>query len=266
MGQPIGRKCAEGGASPPLEAIPRPSQLDTAGIIVTGGPSATAIANDATRMIPIVMAGGADPVTAGFVASIARPGGNITGLSALSPELSGKRIELLKEVVPKSSRLAVIATPKEPGAAGSLRETEAAARALGLQHQLFEVQAPGDLEGALEAAGKERAALLTVLPDPIALFHRARVVALVAKNRLPAIYWDRVFAEAGGLMAYGPDPLDLHRRAATYVDKILKGAKPGDLPVEQPTKFELVVNLKTAKALGLTIPQSVLLRADEVIQ
>jgi putative ABC transport system substrate-binding protein len=212
------------------------------------------------------MAQSDDPVESGFVASLARPGGNVTGLTTVSPQLSGKRLALLKEAVPKVTRVAVLWNVANPVAALQLRETQVAARTLGLKLQSLEVRAPKDLDRAFAAMRKERVGALVVLPDLMFFDHQKRLADLVAKSRLPAIYEEREFAEAGGLMAYGPNYKDLFRRAATYVDKILKGTKPGDLPVEQPTKFELVINLKTAKALGLTIPPSVLLRADQVIQ
>jgi putative ABC transport system substrate-binding protein len=208
----------------------------------------------------------ADPVGTGFVASLARPGGNITGLSMMAPELAGKRLELLRETTPRISRVAVLRNPANPATALSLSETQAAARVLGVQLQLLEVRTPEELDGALGAAARDRADALIVLPDPMLLTHRRRIADLAAKSRLPAIYYERDFVEAGGLLSYGPSLADMYRRSAVYVDKILKGAKPAELPVEQPTKFELVINLRTAKALGLTIPQSVLIRADEVIQ
>ena len=235
-------------------------------VIVTGGPQATRAAKEATTAIPIVMAVDYDPVGAGFAASLARPGGNITGMSAVSPELNGKRLELLKATVPRLARVALLWNSAEPNAAAFLRETRVAAHILGVEVQSLEVRAPGDLEAAFQAARKGRANALTVLTDPVTLYHRAQLTELAAKYALPAIYSERLFAEAGGLMSYGASDRDLHRQVAVYVDKILKGAKPSDLPVEQPTKYELLLNLKTAKALGLTIPQSVLLRADEVIQ
>jgi ABC-type uncharacterized transport system substrate-binding protein len=235
-------------------------------IIVTGGPQATRVAKETTTTIPIVMAVDYDPVGAGFAASLARPGGNITGMSALTPELNGKRLELLKATVPRLNRVALLWNSAEPNAAASLRETQAAARVLGLELQSLEVRAPQNLEAAFRVARKGRASALTVLTDPVTLYHRDQLTELAAKYSLPAIYSERLFAEAGGLMSYGASDRDLHRQVAVYVEKILKGAKPSDLPVEQPTKFELVVNLKTAKALGLTIPQSVLIRADEVIR
>jgi putative ABC transport system substrate-binding protein len=235
-------------------------------VIVTGGPTATRAAKEATNTIPIVMGFDADPVEAGFVTSLARPGGNITGTAILSPELSAKRLELLKEASPGIFRVAVFSNPAEPVTPLNLRATQVAALALRVQLQFLEVQGLDDFEGAFRAARRERADALIMLPDYFMLFFQKRLVELAAKDRLPAIHWDRGFAEAGGLMAYGASDRDLHRRAAAYVDKILKGAKPGDLPVEQPTKFELIINRKTAKALGLTIPQSLLLRADEIIE
>ena len=211
----------------------------------------------------------ADPVTSGLVTSLARPGGNVTGLSSLAPELVGKRLELLKQAVPGVSRVAVL---WQPGGFGErtekdmLKEAEVAARALGVRLQFVEARGPDDFDRAFSDMTRARAGALTVLPSTMFFNERRRLVDLAAKNRLPAVYPWREFVDAGGLMAYGANLADLFRRAATYVDKILKGAKPGDLPVEQPTKFELVINLKTAKALGLTIPQSVLARADQVIE
>jgi putative ABC transport system substrate-binding protein len=211
----------------------------------------------------------ADPVTSGLVTSLARPGGNVTGLSAFSPELVGKRLELLKQAVPGVSRVAVL---WQPGGQGErtdkdmLKRADVAARALGVRLQVVEVRGPADFDRAFSVMTKARAGALTVLPSNIFSNERRRLVDLAAKNRLPAVYPWREFVDAGGLMAYGANRADGYRRAATYVDKILKGAKPADLPVEQSTKFELVINLKTAKALGLTIPPSLLARADEVIQ
>ena len=236
------------------------------GAILTWGTPATQAAKQATRAIPIVMGTIADPVTAGLVASLARPGGNVTGLTSISRELAGKRLELTMEVIPGLSRVAVLSNPANPGAVLNLRETEAAARSRGMRLQVLQVRGPNDFESAFEAAAKERAGALVVLPDPLFSQHAKRLVDLAAKHRLPAMYYTKEFVDAGGLMSYAPSYPDMFRRAASYVDKILKGAKPGDLPVEQPTRFELVINLKTAKALGLTIPQSVLIRADQVIQ
>jgi putative ABC transport system substrate-binding protein len=236
-------------------------------VIVTGGPGATRPARVATSTIPIVMAQDPDPVANGFVASLARPGGNITGLSILAPELSGKRLELLKETVPKLSRVAVFGTSNRPGEAQMLKETELAAGALGVKLQYIDVLSPKDLEAVYRAATKGRSdALIVMMSGPVALANRKEIAELAAKNRLPAIYSLRDYVEAGGLMTYGVSFLDLHRRAATYVDKILKGAKAADLPVEQPTKFEFIINLKAAKQIGLTIPPNVLARADKVIK
>ncbi len=235
-------------------------------VIVTAGTPTALAAKQATRMIPIVMAFTADPIESGLVASLARPGGNVTGLSGMDTELGGKRLQLLKQVVPGASRVAVLSNPTNPYIGLVLRGTEAAARVLGVQLQPLEIRAPEDIERAFEAAIKGDANALTVVEDVLIFTHRARIAALAAKSRLPAIYSFRESVEAGGLMSYAANLADSYRRAAIYVDKILKGAKPADLPVEQPTRFELVINLKTAKALGLTIPQSVLIRADQVIE
>jgi putative tryptophan/tyrosine transport system substrate-binding protein len=234
-------------------------------IFVTSTPGALA-AKNATKTIPIVFTSVGDPVGVGLVAGLARPGGNITGLSTLAPDLSGKALELLKETVPKVSRVAVIRNPDNPGKTHSLRETEVAARALQLQLQPLEVRGPDDIEPAFQAARKEQAGGLIVLRDVVTIRQQKRIVELALKNRLPTIYNDRDFVDAGGLMSYGPNMSDLFRRAAVYVDKILKGAKPADLPVEQPIKFEFVISLKTAKQIGLTIPPNVLARADKVLK
>ncbi|HEV8344398.1 MAG TPA: ABC transporter substrate-binding protein [Candidatus Binatia bacterium] len=235
-------------------------------IIVTGGPQATRPAKKATAMIPIVMAFDSDPVGNGFVASLARPGGNITGLSALSPELSGKQLELLKEIVPRLSRVAVLGNSNEPANPQVLKEVELAAGAFGVQLQHLDVLGPKDIETAFRAATKGRADALLALPSPVLSDQRTQIADLALKSRLPAIYFRPDFVEDGGLMSYATSFTDLSRRAAVYVDKILKGAKPADLPVEQPTKFELVINLKTAKQIGLMIPPNVLARADKVIK
>ncbi len=236
-------------------------------VIVTGGSIATRAAKETTVTIPIVMTQDGDPVGNGFVASLARPGGNITGLSSLSSELNGKRLELLKEIIPKLSRVAVLRTSTQPGSAQRLRETELAAGAFGVKLQYLDVLSSKDIETAFRAAVKGRAeAVLMMASGGVSRAHRTHVVDLAVKSRLPAIYSRREDAEAGGLMTYGVSNTDLPRRAATYVDKILKGAKPADLPVEQPTKFELIINLKAAKQIGLTIPESVLYRADKVIK
>jgi putative tryptophan/tyrosine transport system substrate-binding protein len=235
-------------------------------IIVTGGPTATRPAKEATVTIPIVMAQDGDPVGNGFVASLAHPGSNITGLATLTPEISGKRLELLKETVPRLSRLAVLGTSTEPGNALSLRETELAAGAFGVRIQYLEVRDSKDIGAAFQAASKGRAEAVLVLPSTVLNSRRTQIVDLAVKSRLPAIYYAPEFVEDGGLMSYGVSIPDLFRRAATYVDKILKGRKPADLPVEQPMKFELVINLKTAKQIGLTVPPLVLALADKVIR
>jgi ABC-type uncharacterized transport system substrate-binding protein len=235
-------------------------------VILSTGPTATRAAKGVTTTIPIVMAQDIDPVATGVVASLARPGGNITGLAALTPELSGKRLELLKEVVPKLSRVAVLGTSTLPGYAQVFRETELTAGAFGVKLQYLDILDPKDIETAFRAAGKGRADAVLTLTSAILLSQRAQLAEIAVKSRLPAIYHQSQYVEAGGLMSYGASITDMDRRSATYVDKILKGAKPADLPVERPTKFEFVINLKTAKALNLTIPQSVLYRADKVIK
>ncbi len=238
-------------------------------VILAAGTPQPLAAKQATRTIPIVFAGAADPVGSGLVTSLARPGGNVTGLSLLSPELVGKCLELLKQAVPGVSRVAVL---WQPGGSGErtekdmLKGAEVAGRALGVRLQFVEARGPADFDRAFSDMTRARAGALTVLASNMILGERRRLAELAAKNRLAAVYPLREFVDAGGLMAYGPDLVDVFRRAATYVDKILKGAKPADLPVEQPTKFELVINLKTAKALGLTVPPTLLNRADEVIE
>ena len=230
-----------------------------------GTPASLALKN-ATSTIPIVTMV-ADPVAAGLVASLARPGGNVTGLANVSSPLSAKRLELLKEVVPELSRAAVLSNADNPAASLSFRELEEAARPLAVQLHRLEVRGPNlDLEGAFEAARSGRAEALVVLTDSVLFVHRTRIASLAAQSRLPSIHEYKEYAEAGGLLVYGPNLPDLWWRSAAYVAKILKGAKPADLPVEQPTKFDLVINLKTAQALGLTIPQSVLMQAKEIIQ
>jgi putative ABC transport system substrate-binding protein len=236
-------------------------------VIVTGGGPATRAAKEATSMIPIVMANDPDPVADGVVASLARPGGNITGLSNYYPEISGKQLELLKETVPRLSRVAVLGDSTRPGYAQSVKELEAAALALKVKLQYHEVLSPKDIDAAFRAASKGRAdAVLSMTAGPVANPHRTRTAELAVKSRLPAIYRSREDVEAGGLMSYGIYTPDLDRRAATYVDKILKGRKPAELPVEQPMKFEFIINLKAAKQIGLTIPPNVLVRADRVIR
>jgi len=235
-------------------------------VIVAAGSQAVRAAQQATRTIPIVMTSSSDPVGTGFVANLARPGGNITGLSLLSPELSGKRLELLKEIDASISRVAVLWNPDDPPARLSLREAEVAAQALGLRLQILGTRSPNDFDSAFRSAIKERAGAVTLLPAPIMNNYAGRIADLALKNRLATVSYANEFPNAGGLMSYGTNLADLYRRAATYVDKILRGAKPGDLPVEQPTKFEFIINLKTAKQIGLTIPPNVLARADRVIR
>ena len=235
-------------------------------VILSAGAAVTRPAKDATRTIPIVMAQDTDPVGNGFVASLARPGGNITGLSSYSAELNGKRLELLKEIVPKLSRLAVIGESTYPGNAQSLKETELAAGALKVQLQYLDVLDPKDIETAFRDTSKGRADGVLLLQSAVLNSQRKQTADLATKSRLPAIYYAPEFLDAGGLMSYAASITDLYRRAATYVDKIFKGAKPADLPVEQPKKFELIISLKAAKQIGLTIPPNVLVRADQVIK
>jgi putative ABC transport system substrate-binding protein len=232
-------------------------------IVVPADQNALA-AEHATRSIPIVMIG--NPVGSGLVANLARPGGNITGLSVLAPEIVGKQLELLKELIPRVSSVTILWNPTNPGHSRALEEARIAARSLGIKLQISGARAPDEFEGAFAAMTRERVGAVLVLLDGMFLLHQSRIIDLAAKSRLPAMYSRRSDVTGGGLMAYAPSLPDIFRRAATYVDKILKGAKPDDLPIEQPTKFEFVINLETAKALGLAIPQSLLLRADEVIQ
>ncbi len=236
-------------------------------VIVASTDAVIAAVKRETRTIPIVMAPSSDPVGSGFVASLARPGGNVTGLSAISPELSGKRLELLREVVPGLSRVAFLWNPDVRGNLFDYKETEGAARSLRLELQSVEVSRAEDLDRAFSAITNQRAQAL-VLPagNLIGFSNLGRITSFAQRNRLPTIFSQREYVDAGGLMSYGPSSSGMFRRAAVYVDKILKGAKPADLPVEQPTQFELVISLKTAKALGLTIPQSLLQRADEVVR
>jgi putative ABC transport system substrate-binding protein len=236
-------------------------------LIVSFGTQGVTAAKNATETIPIVMIAVRDPVGTGLIASLARPGGNVTGVSGYAGlETVAKQLELLKETVPKIRRVAILSNPANAYHQLAMREVNVAARSLGVQLQLLEARGPNEFDGAFAAMAKERVGALLVLSDVIFNSHRTRLADLAARSRLPAAYGNRESVEAGGLMSYGPSFLDLHRRAATYVDKILKGVKPAELPVEQPTKFELVINLKTAKALGLTIPPSLLRQADELIQ
>ena len=235
-------------------------------VIVAATTPAAQAAKNATRTIPIVMPVAADPVGTGIVASLAQPGGNVTGLSTIASDLSGKRLGLLKEVVPKVSRIAVLSNPSSANDPPQMKETEVTARALGVQLQRLEVRSPDDFERVFQAATTKRAGALMTLDDALFFTHRTRIVNLAAKSRLPAIYFFREFVEAGGLMSYAANLSDMYRRASVYVDKILKGRTPADLPVEQPMKFEFIVNLQAAKKIDLTIPPNVLVRADRVIR
>jgi putative ABC transport system substrate-binding protein len=236
-------------------------------VIVVGGSTATRAAKNVTKLVPIVMAHGSDPVELGFVASLARPGGNITGLTHLAPELGGKRLELLKDIIAQLSRGGVLTDPGTQGHGPQIKELEVAARVLGLQLQSVEVPRSEDFDRAFSAIMNERSQALIVPGfNPLAFANRGQIASFAEKNKLPSMFGQNEYVDAGGLMSYGPNNADLWRRAATFVDKILKGAKPADLPVEQPMKFELVINLKTAKQIGLTIPPNVLARADKVIK
>ncbi len=235
-------------------------------IIVAASPPAVRAVMQATSVIPIVMVAVGDPVGAGFVASLSRPGRNVTGLSNINVSLSGKYLELLGVAIPKLARVAVLVNPGHPTHAESLAGIQAASRMRGVQIAPLRAGTPSQIEAAIDTMTLKRESALIVLPDPLFLLQAPRIAELAAKNRLPTMFWARELAEAGGLMSYGPDLTEQFRRVAAYVDKILKGAKPADLPVEQPTRFYLTVNLRTAKALGLMIPQSLLLRADEVIE
>ncbi len=235
-------------------------------IIVTAVTNDTLAAKNTTKEIPIVMAAAGDPVATGIVESLARPGGNITGLSQMNPELTGKRLDLLKEIVPKLSPVAVLWNPEDPISILGWDEIQLPARKLGVEVHSLEVRSPGDLDKALDEAARTHVGALVIMPNPVFVTNLKRIADFAAQNRLPSIFHLREFANAGGLVSYGIDRSDQFRRAATYVDKILKGAKPADLPIEQPTKFELVINLKTAKALGLAVPPTLLSSADEVIE
>jgi putative ABC transport system substrate-binding protein len=235
-------------------------------VIVGGGTLAPLAAMRATSTIPIVMAAAGDPVGSGLVASLAHPGGNVTGTSLMAPDLAGKRLELLTELMPGISRVAVLWNAANPYSALVFKETVGAARSLGIELQSLEVRAPADFDGALEAATGQHAAALITVEDPLTNGHRGKIAEFAAGKRLPTIGGLRIFADAGGLMSCGSNPGEMFRRSADYVGKILKGAKPSDLPVEQPTRFELVINLKTAETLGLTVPRSILALADEVIE
>jgi putative ABC transport system substrate-binding protein len=235
-------------------------------VIVTGSTLVAQAARKLTTTIPIVVVGVGDPVGTGLVASLAHPGGNVTGLSGLAPELSGKRLELLKEAFPKVSRVGVFWNPASPSNALNWKETEAAGRAAAVKLQSLEVRSPDDFERAFRGTTKERVNAFIVIRDNVTNVGKQKIIAFAAKHRLPAMYPDTEYVENGGLMSYAPDFLDIFRRAATHVDKILKGTKPADLPVEQPMKFEFVVNLKTANQTALTVPPNVLVRANRVIR
>jgi putative ABC transport system substrate-binding protein len=255
------------GGSRPLSDLAEELVRLNVDVIITASTEPSLAAQKATRTIPIVMGGGGDPVAAGLVASLARPGGNITGVTTISVDLSGKRLELLKEVTPNISPVAVLWIPTARGNKLQMKETEAAAHSLELQLQPTGVEGPSDFESAFSTINRGIARSLIVLNSPMFASHRARIAQLAAKSRLPAIYPTSGYVDAGGLMSYGPNVSDLYRRVAYYVDRILrKAAKPADLPVETPTKFELVINIKTAKQIGLTIPDSVLYRVDRVIK
>jgi putative tryptophan/tyrosine transport system substrate-binding protein len=256
-------------ASDKLERLPALAEelvrLEVDVILASTTPAAVA-AKNATSTIPIVFYGGFDPVALGLVDSLARPGGNVTGFTAIAPALIGKRLELVKEIVPKLSRVGVLWDPQNPGSAQQWKESQLPARELNLQLHSIEVHSADKFEAAFKEATKARSAALAVMASPFFYSNQKHLADLAAKNRLPATYPSREFVAAGGLMSYGIDLVESHRRAAVFVDKILKGSKPADIPVEQPTKFELVINLKTAKQIGLTIPPNVLARADRVIR
>jgi len=235
-------------------------------VIVTGGNEATQAAKKATTIIPIVFGTASDPLGSGLVVSLARPGGNITGLSLLSRELTAKRFEILREVVPKANRVAILFTPDSRASVMQFEETRAAAQTTHIALQPLEVRTPKEFEAVFDAAVRGRADALLIVQSTFTLAHKRQLATLASEHRLPTMYGSSEFVEVGGLMSYGADTLDMYRRAASYVDRILKGVKPGDLPVEQPSKFELAVNLKTAKSLGLMLPSSVLIRVDRVIE
>jgi putative ABC transport system substrate-binding protein len=235
-------------------------------VIAAAGTLAPLAAKQASSTIPIVMTAAGDPLGSGLIASLARPGGNVTGMSLMAPDLGGKRLELLKEVLPRLARVAVLWNAANPYSALVFKETQAAGRTLGIEVQSLEVRAPDDFDGAFEAARRQRPDALITVEDPLTVTYRQRVADFTAEQQLPSLHGVREFAAAGGLMSYGASLADLFQRAAGYVDKILRGAKPADLPVQQPSKFELVINLKTAKALGLTVPLTLQASAEEVIE
>jgi len=254
------------GSSDPLPGLAVDLVRLKVDVIVASVGSDALAAKNATRVIPIVMVGPADPVASGLVESLARPGGNVTGLTQMSPQLAGKRLELLKEIVPKLTRVAVLWNPQSQPSTLILKELQIPAQRLGVQLHSLEVRGSDDFDKAFEDATGARVGALMPLANPVITTNLKRIADFASKSRLPSIYQFSYYAEEGGLVAYGPERADLYRRAASYIDRIFKGAKPGDLPVEQPIKFELVINMKTAKALGLTIPQSLLISADKVIE
>ena len=267
-GETIAIECrsAEGKLDRQPDLVAQLIQLKVDIIVAAGGEPTARAAKQATQTIPIVMTNVGDPVVTGLVANLARPGGNLTGLVTMSPELSGKRLELLKDAFPKTSRVALFWNSSNPEQEPQIKEIKIAAQGLGILLQILEVRGPTDFDKAFSVITKEGTDALLILPDPLSNNHGKRITDFAGKNRFPAMYPRMEFVDVGGLMAYGPSYNDLFRRAASYVDKILKGAKPADLPIEQPTKFELVINLKTAKQIGLTIPPNVLARADRVIR
>jgi len=249
-----------------LTAIATDLVRSKADVIVTWTTPVTQLVKDATRTIPVVMAGGSNPVEAGLIASLAKPGGNITGLATIQNELTGKRLELLKEAFPKISRVAMVLNPEGQLPSQGYEQLESVAHSLKVSIESFKIRKPNDIDKAFSAMAKRRVDALLLESDPVFNANRPNVIKLVAENKLPAIYPERRWVEDGGMMAYGTDLIEVARRAAVFVDKILKGAKPAELPVEQPTKFELAIKLKTAKQIGVTIPQSVLFRADKVVK
>jgi putative ABC transport system substrate-binding protein len=260
----IERRYAKGNRDKLAELVAELVALNVDAIVSIG--PATPFAAKSVKSIPVIMGYSGDPVDAGIVMSLARPGGNVTGMSFFAAALAGKRVELLKETVSKISRVAILANPGHAGEQLELRETQAAARALNVAHQYLPVRAADDFNEAFRVVAKERAEALIAFPDALTMAHRKEIAEFSIKNRIPSMSGWSEFVEAGGLMSYGPNLFESFRRVATYVDKILKGAKPAELPVEQPTKFEFIINLKTAKQIGLTIPPNVLARADRVIR
>jgi len=247
------------------EFIAELAELKVQVIVTAGTPASVAVKKNAPSIPPVMVAVG-DPVATGLAASLGRPGGNVTGISSMAPDLEGKRIELLKQVIPALAHVALLRNPSNPFHVGSSRQTEVAAQLIGIKAQFFETASSNELADALRSIAKDHADTLVVLADRVFLHNRQRITDFALKNRLPTMFTNEEMVDSGGLMSYGPNYPDMHRRAATYVDKILKGARPSDLPIEQPTKFETVINLRTAKGLNINIPQSILLFADRVIE